>query len=93
MLGSGAQRRLGLVHDGERGAAGASAGAARATPRSALAQAPAMGLGSPASLLVGSKGPRVPVVVIARPAGLSLQHKIYKIAALDRAVIRWPALR
>lgn len=93
MLGSGAQRGLGLVDGRERGAAGASAGAAPAAPRSALAKGPAMGLGSTASLLVGFKGPRVPLVVIARPAGSNLQHEIYKTAAVHHAVLRGTAVR
>ena len=65
MLGRGAQPGSGAVNNRERGPAAASA---TATGRSALARSTAsLGLGSPASLLVGSARPPVPLVVAARP--------------------------
>jgi len=63
VLGSSARRRFGVVHNDERSTADAST---RATaPWSALARGLgfSMGLGSPASLLVGATRPPLPLVV------------------------------
>ena len=65
MLGSCAQRGLSAVHNGERSAA--VSGTATASEAAALAKRPAMGLGSPASLLVEpERPPPLPLVVMAR---------------------------
>jgi len=70
VLGTGAQPGHDAVNNRERGPA-ASKGAAA---RSALA--PAMGLGSPASLLVGTTRPPVSLVVAARMQDSNLQQPI-----------------
>jgi len=68
VLGTGAQPGHDAVNNRERGPAASAAAAAR----SALAQA--MGLGSPASLLVGTTRPPVPLVVAARTRDSNLQQ-------------------